>query len=91
MDGARRVRESGQAFLPHRPPGIRHKSDGCGQRHETIRQSRTGRLESRLDRVATSTDESPFADLLDGRQLRQKTENVEGLDPLRTHLQSMDK
>ena len=35
--------------------------------------------------------EIPFADLLDGLQLCQKTENLEGLNPLRIRLQYMDK
>ena len=64
MDGARRVRQSGQAFLPHRPPGSRHKSDGCGQLHETIRQSRTSKTENLLDRAAISTNESPALKIL---------------------------
>jgi len=64
MDRARSAQESGQAFLPHRPPTGRHKSDGCGQLHQTIRQSRTGKTEKLLDRVAISTDESPALKIL---------------------------
>ena len=64
MDRARSAQESGQAFLPHRPPTGRHKSDGSGQLHETIRQSRTGKTENLLDRVAISTDESPALKIL---------------------------